>query len=77
MEITVSDSGPGIAPDLHDRIFEFNFSGNKEPRSSKLGFGLWWVKTLMVRLGGSVSVESDGRSGTIFRLTLPRAEEVS
>ena len=77
VEITVSDSGPGITPDLHDRIFEFNFSGNKERRSSKLGFGLWWVKTLMVRLGGSVSVESDGRHGTIFRLKLPRAEGVS
>jgi signal transduction histidine kinase len=77
VQITVSDSGPGIAPDLHDRIFEFNYSGHKETRTGKLGFGLWWVKTLMVRLGGSVSVESDGRHGTIFRLKLPRAEEVS
>ncbi|GAB4545205.1 MAG: hypothetical protein Kow0063_39190 [Anaerolineae bacterium] len=74
-EITVTDSGPGIAPDLHDRIFEFSFSGQTGARTGKLGFGLWWVKTLMVRLGGSVSVESDGRHGTTFRLKLPWAED--
>jgi signal transduction histidine kinase/putative methionine-R-sulfoxide reductase with GAF domain len=76
VEITVCDSGPGIAPDLHDRIFEFNFSGHRAGGAGKLGFGLWWVKTLMVRLGGSVTVQSDGRRGTTFRLRLPRAEEV-
>jgi GAF domain-containing protein len=75
VEVTVTDSGPGIPSELHDRIFEFNFSGQKTGRSGKLGFGLWWVKTLMVRLGGSVSVESDGRRGTTFRLRLPRAQE--
>jgi signal transduction histidine kinase/transcriptional regulator with GAF, ATPase, and Fis domain len=75
VEITVSDSGPGIPPDLHDRIFELNYSGRTGTRPGKLGFGLWWVKTLMTRLGGSVAVESDGRHGTTFRLRLPRAEE--
>ncbi len=40
---------------------------------SRLGFGLWWVKTMMTRLGGAVSVESDGRRGTTFRLRLPQA----
>jgi len=76
VEIAVSDSGPGIPSDLHDRIFEFNFSGHNPARAGKLGFGLWWVKTLMVRLGGSVVVESDGRRGTTFRLKLPCAEEM-
>jgi signal transduction histidine kinase len=77
VQITVSDSGPGITPDLHDHVFEFSFSGHKEARTGKLGFGLWWVKTLMARLGGSVAVESDGRHGTVFRLKLPQAEEIS
>lgn len=74
VEVVVRDSGPGIAPELHDRIFEFNYSDRSPSRTGKLGFGLWWVKTLMVRLGGSVTVESDGRQGTTFRLRLPRAE---
>lgn len=69
VNIAVSDTGPGIAPEWHDRIFDFNFSGRA--RTGKLGFGLWWVKTLMARLGGSVAVESDGVHGTTFRLSLP------
>jgi signal transduction histidine kinase len=79
VEVDVIDSGPGIAPDLHDRLFEFSFTqGARNPGQwsrGKLGFGLWWVKTLMVRLGGSVAVESDGQHGTTFTLTLPRAQE--
>ena len=74
VEVSVSDSGPGIAPELQGRIFEFSFSHASPARAGKLGFGLWWVKTLMARLGGSVAVESDGRQGTTFRLRLPRAE---
>ena len=74
VEIIVADSGPGIAPELHDQIFELDFSGQPGAGFGKLGFGLWWVKTLMTRLGGSVTVESDGQHGTTFRLHLPSAE---
>jgi len=69
VEISVTDSGPGIAPEIHSQIFELNFSRTALP--GKMGFGLWWVKTLMTRLGGSVTVESDGQQGTTFRLRLP------
>jgi signal transduction histidine kinase len=75
VEITVSDNGPGIAQRLQDHIFELDYSGRGASRPSKLGFGLWWVKTLMTRLGGSVSVESDGIHGTTFILRLPQAEK--
>ncbi len=75
VEVTVRDSGPGIPPELHEKIFELDFSGRADSHPGKLGFGLWWVKTLMTRLGGSVTVESDGRHGTAFLLRLPIAEE--
>ena len=74
VEVAISDSGPGIPPDLHNQIFELNFS-RTGAHPGKLGFGLWWVKTLMTRLGGSVIVESDGNHGTTFHLRLPRTEE--
>jgi GAF domain-containing protein/nitrogen-specific signal transduction histidine kinase len=70
VEISVTDSGPGIAAELHNQIFELNFS-RTGALPGKLGFGLWWVKTLMTRIGGSVTVESDGHHGTTFRLRLP------
>lgn len=72
VEMVVRDNGPGIPPALHERIFEFNYSGARRA-SGKLGFGLWWVKTIMARFGGAVQVESDGRSGAAFHLRLPAA----
>jgi nitrogen-specific signal transduction histidine kinase/putative methionine-R-sulfoxide reductase with GAF domain len=69
VEVGVTDTGPGIPPENHARIFDLNFSSGTQP--GKLGFGLWWVKTQIVRLGGSVTVESDGQHGTSFRIRLP------
>jgi signal transduction histidine kinase len=77
VEISIIDDGPGIAPELHNQIFELNFTGRTGAQPGKLGFGLWWVKTLMTRLGGSVVVESDGQHGTTFVLRLPRTEKTS
>lgn len=70
VKVTVKDTGPGIPSHLHSRIFELHFSGSKE-YTGKLGFGLWWAKALMTRLGGAITVESDGKSGTTFHLRLP------
>lgn len=75
VEVAVRDDGPGIPPELQERIFEFNYSNRASAHPGKLGFGLWWVKSLMARFGGMVAVESDGRSGTTFRLSLPQAKE--
>jgi two-component system sensor histidine kinase QseC len=75
VELTISDDGPGIPSGLQDRIFDFNVSGRKTSHTNKLGFGLWWVKTLMARLGGSVSVDPpSGAQGATFRLRVPLAQ---
>jgi signal transduction histidine kinase len=76
VEVCVTDDGPGIAPELHEQIFEFNnVAGSGHSRvNGKLGFGLWWVKTLLMRIGGSIAVASDGVRGTKFALRLPRAD---
>ncbi len=76
VEISVSDTGPGIAPAMQARLFERGASGEGSARPGRLGFGLWWVKAWMMRMGGSVAIESDGRHGTTFRLRLPRAPGV-
>jgi len=76
--ITVSDTGPGIPPELHERVFELEFSGRSRgdrARRPGLGFGLWWVKTLLARLGGGISAESDGRTGAVFRVRVPAQTE--
>lgn len=77
VEITVRDNGPGIPPELKERIFELNVSGRAASRPGKLGFGLWWVKTLMTRLGGSIELENGEHRGASFRLRLPRHKETA
>jgi len=74
LRIDVRDTGPGIASEFRDQIFEFSYSGDQS-HGGKLGFGLWWIKTMMMRLGGSIAVESDGEHGTTFQLRLPFHEE--
>lgn len=74
VEVAVADDGPGISPEMRGRIFEFDVSGRRSGRNGRLGFGLWWVKTLLTRLGGTIMVESDGKQGTTFRLRLPKGQ---
>lgn len=77
VEVRVADTGPGIPPELHEKVFEFNYSSRASSQPGKLGFGLWWVKSLMARFGGTVSIASDGKHGTTFILSLPQAREES
>ncbi len=76
VQVFVRDTGPGIPPELHERIFELNYSGQSSESHENLGFGLWWVKTLMTRFGGFITVDSDGQTGTTFTLELPCSEMV-
>ncbi len=69
VEVKVADTGPGIPYELRDKIFEFDFS-RRSVEPYKLGFGLWWVKTLMARVGGRVWLDS-ADNGAVFGLSFP------
>jgi signal transduction histidine kinase len=67
----VSDNGRGIAKQDHERIFDlFRRSGVQDRQGE--GIGLAHVRTLVRRLGGDISVESEVGAGTTFRVFLPR-----
>jgi PAS domain S-box-containing protein len=73
-ELTVRDTGCGIAPDALARIFERFQQINPESggRVAGLGLGLWLVKHLVDLHHGSVSAHSAGRGmGATFRVALP------
>ena len=77
VEFEVADEGPGIDPEHLPRLFERFYRVDKA-RSREFGgtgLGLAIVKHNTLIHGGSILVESELGSGSIFRLRLPAAEE--
>ena len=71
--ITVSDTGIGIPQEQQGRIFERFYRGDKS-RSGKIkgtGLGLSIVKHSVMRMDGSIRVESAPDKGTTFIIELP------
>ena len=73
--LEVRDTGMGIAERDQARVFERFYRADKA-RSREMGgtgLGLAIVKHLTQAFGGHVSLESQLRKGSVFRVTLPRA----
>jgi signal transduction histidine kinase len=73
--IEVSDRGIGIKESEKAKIFDqFYRSGSEETRKTKgTGLGLFIVKYLVEKHGGSISVKNNSPSGSVFQLNLPGA----
>lgn len=69
--LEVIDSGPGIAPEDVSHVFDRLWRGREADRVGGSGIGLAVVRGIVTSHGGSVVAESDGRSGTTFRVQLP------
>lgn len=69
--LLLQDNGIGISPKHQQQIFEPFVRLCGEDASKGTGIGLAIVKRSAERMGGTVTVESQGESGTCFRLVLP------
>ena len=69
--LAVADRGPGITPDLLERLFEAFYTTKK----SGTGLGLPIVKRLMDLQQGTVSLRPRDGGGTIAELTIPLARQ--
>jgi hypothetical protein len=67
----VRDSGRGIDPRDHQRVFELFRRSGPQDRPGE-GIGLAHVRALVRRLGGTLSLESTLGQGSTFTVTLPR-----
>jgi CheY-like chemotaxis protein/two-component sensor histidine kinase len=69
--VQVSDTGPGIPPDILDRIFDPFFT--TKPVGLGTGLGLWICQGIVTSLGGEITAESRPGEGATFRVVLPSA----
>ena len=74
VELAVTDSGEGIAPEHLQRVFELFYRADhaRERAHGGSGIGLAIAKAIVEAHGGRISAQSAGRGqGTAFRVTLP------
>ena len=72
--VTVSDRGPGIAPEELPHLFERYYRARRARQSRDgLGLGLYIAKGLIEAHGGRIWVESEVGKGSAFSFTLPVA----
>lgn len=80
VDISVIDSGHGIAPEYHEKIFERFFRVDKARSRSGgggVGLGLAIARRAVERNGGRIFVESDSDRGSVFRIELPSSGELA
>ena len=79
LEVSVSDTGVGIAPDQFEAIFESfqQGQGSVERTFGGTGLGLSVTRKLVELHGGTIRVASEVGQGSTFTFTLPRAEAVA
>jgi two-component system, OmpR family, sensor histidine kinase KdpD len=69
----VADRGPGVPPELRERIFDSFFRNSDVPDASGAGLGLSIARRLAEAQGGRVSYAPRDSGGSVFTLTLPAA----
>ncbi len=73
--LIVGDTGIGIPKTMQEKIFD-KFTEARRPGTAgepTTGLGLYLTKTIIESHGGTIDMESDGKTGTSFTVSLPTA----
>lgn len=73
VEVSVSDRGPGIRPELRSQAFELFKTLKPAEASDSVGAGLTICQALVERMGGRIGVDGAEPGGARVWFTLPRA----
>ena len=78
VRLTVSDQGPGIAPELLDQLFKpFSRLGAERGTVEGAGIGLALSRQLMALMGGRIGVDSRPGEGADFWIELPASSRAA
>ncbi len=69
--VSVEDSGPGVAPEEMNKLFEKFYRGKQVMTERGLGLGLAICHKIISIHGGKIWVENGENGGAAFRFTLP------
>jgi signal transduction histidine kinase len=67
--LKIEDNGQGIAKEYHAKIFEMFYRANEQSKGS--GLGLYIVKEALMKLSGTIHLESAPGIGSTFTIMLP------
>ncbi|HEX4903052.1 MAG TPA: sensor histidine kinase [Acidimicrobiales bacterium] len=70
--VSVTDEGPGLAPELRDRVFD-KFVRGREAGVTGTGLGLYITRQIIEAHGGHIRVEEGPAGGATFSFDLPLA----
>jgi two-component system CitB family sensor kinase len=71
--LRVGDDGPGVPPELRERIFTEGWTTKQSPAHRGRGLGLALVRRLAERYGGMARVGARAGGGAVFTVVLPEA----
>ena len=77
LEVAVTDSGKGIAPEALARVFDrfYRADSSRQVRTGGSGLGLTIVRAIVEAHGGTIRAENASQGGARFIFSLPIAEQ--
>lgn len=73
VKISIADTGPGIAADIMDRIFDPYFTTKEVGKGS--GLGLSTVQGMVRQSGGIITADNQREGGALFTIYFPLVKE--
>jgi signal transduction histidine kinase len=68
-QLIIEDNGEGIRKDLQEKIFDMFYRASENSKGS--GLGLYIVKEMVEKMGGTIKVSSEWGKGSQFIIDLP------